>query len=71
MVIVSTAEYEEVVKFINKFNGITIDCEKELVRRYPHLQSETLGSIISREGQLRIKGAHSRIVSDIKNIITE
>lgn len=54
MVIIDDRLFYEINDFINKFNGITMECEIELIQRYPKIPENTLRSIVSKSQRYAI-----------------
>ncbi|KAG4075344.1 hypothetical protein HA402_003135 [Bradysia odoriphaga] len=71
MVILSTEIYNEVVEFIRNHNGLPVDEEDDLRKRFPNVCLATLSSILSREWQEKVKARHSYIKDRTKKIIQE
>lgn len=71
MVIVSTQTYEEICKFCENFDGLTIDCEQELYKRFSDLDAQALSAILSKEWQKIIKHRHHVISRAGPNLLKE
>lgn len=55
MVIINATTYNEIVKFLSSYKGLSIECEEEIVRISPQLPRDTIRSIISKHGQNALK----------------
>ncbi|XP_039436899.1 CDAN1-interacting nuclease 1 [Culex pipiens pallens] len=71
MVILNYEQFSEIQQVIHKFRGHSIDCNRELVRRFPQHSPEMLGSILSREVQQRLKQSHSRISARAEDLLAD
>lgn len=71
MVIVSMQTYEAICKFCENFHGLTIDCEHELYKKFPHLDAQVLSAILSKEWQKIIKHRHHVISRAASNLLKE
>jgi hypothetical protein len=54
-------KYNEIMDFIRNYPGLAIDCEKDLKEKFQEIDPHTLGSILGRFGQNRIKGNYYRL----------
>ncbi|XP_055609322.1 CDAN1-interacting nuclease 1 [Uranotaenia lowii] len=71
MMILNYEQYSEITQFIQKFKGISIVCHRELIKQFPQYRPETLGSILSREVQQRLKHSHFRVSSQAEDLLGE
>lgn len=71
MVILNYEQYSEIQQFINKFRGLSIDCNRELLKKFPQHSPETLGSILSREVQQRLRQSHGKISARGEDLLAE
>lgn len=69
MVILNYDQLSEIQLFIHKFKGLSIDCNRELVKQFPQHKPEMLGSILSREVQQRLKQTHAKISARAEDLI--
>lgn len=42
MVILEDKVFHEITDYINKYDGLMIDCEEDLIKKYPHIPDNTL-----------------------------
>lgn len=54
MVIMDDKLFYEINDYINRFNGLTMECEVEIVHRYPQIPENTLRSIVSKSQRYAI-----------------
>lgn len=55
MVIINEATYNQIVDFLFRYQGLSIECEEEASKRFPQIPPETIKSIISKQGQNSLK----------------
>ena len=71
MVVISSDIYQEIISFIRKYDGLSIDCEEKLKHVFNDIPGPTLGSIVSKEGQIRLKINHSKISARAGELLNE
>ncbi|XP_053688084.1 CDAN1-interacting nuclease 1 [Sabethes cyaneus] len=71
MVILNYEQYNEIVQFIQNFRGLSIDCNRELVHRFPQHNPDTLGSILAREVRQRLKQSHAKISARAESLLAD
>lgn len=71
MVVVTVAEYQLIVNYIRSFDGLWIECGKQILNAFSEVDPVILSSIVSREGQNRLRQTHSSVQRDIKKIMHE
>lgn len=69
MVVINTDDYEKIVEFCSKYKGLTINCEKELHRKFSNIDSQVLSAILSKEWQKHIKHRHHIIVKSSRSLL--
>lgn len=71
MVIVSESVYKNIIDFLRTYNGLSIECEKGLVQRFPDIPINTLRSIVSKFGQNKIKEFYAKNHKNFTSILME
>lgn len=71
MVVLSVAEYQSIVHVIKEFTGLWIECPKHVQALFPYIDPVVLNSIVSREGQYRLRQTHSAVSRDIRKILND
>ncbi|XP_055534979.1 CDAN1-interacting nuclease 1 [Wyeomyia smithii] len=71
MVILTYEQYNEIQQFIQKFRGLSIDCNRELVNNFPQHNPDTLGSILAREVRQRLKQSHAKISARADGLLAD
>lgn len=71
MVVVTTNQHDEICKFIRAFNGLAIDCELELKKKFSHINDKTLTSILSRQINQRIRAAHPFLTANASTLLAQ
>lgn len=64
-------KYNEIMDFIKSYPGLAIDCERELKLKYQDLDPHTLGSILGRFGQNKIKMNHYKITQRAAHLLQQ
>ena len=65
------ADYQKIVTWIRNFNGLWVECGKQVQSVFPDVDPVILSSIVSREGQNRMRQQHNAISRDIKRILQD
>lgn len=68
--ILRALEYKELCDYIQCYNGLAIDCEIDLIDRYPHIQRLTLKAILQTELGNRLRGQCWRYTANAKKYLT-
>lgn len=71
MVIVNEAMYNEIIKYLSNYRGLTIECEDEVVKGFPELPRSTIKAIISKYGQNTLKQLYYKFSSRSGAILSE
>lgn len=71
MIVLSTIEYNEIVKCVRNYEGIPFDIDSQIVFKFKNIPEETICSIISKEWQNIIKNTHHRILANAKKLLIE
>lgn len=71
MVILNYDQYSNIQQFIQKYRGLSIDCNRELIKEFPQHSPEMLGSILSRETLQRLKQSHAKISARAESLLTD
>ncbi|XP_062550499.1 CDAN1-interacting nuclease 1 isoform X2 [Armigeres subalbatus] len=71
MVILNYEQYSEIQQFIHKFRGLSMECNRELLKKFPQHSPEMLGSILSREVQQRLKQSHGKISARADDLLAD
>lgn len=69
MVVLDVTTLNEIKLFIKNYEGLTIDCEMSIRSHYPKIDPLTLGSIVNKEAQQRMKENYGYMSS--KRIVTK
>lgn len=71
MVVLATEVYNEICAFIRNFDGPAIDCEVALKAAFPHINTDTVESILAKEWQQQIKLGYPRISANARRFLQE
>lgn len=71
MVIVSESVYKTIIQFLRSHNGLSSECEKESVLKFPEIPLSTLRAIVSKHGQNVIKEFYSKNYRNARNILSD
>lgn len=71
MVIVNETTYNQIVDFLFKYKGLSIECEEEVSKRFPDIPPDTIKSIISKQGQNTLKLFFYKYTKRSDSIIAE
>ncbi|XP_058831281.1 CDAN1-interacting nuclease 1 [Topomyia yanbarensis] len=71
MVILNYEQYSEIQQFIHKFRGLSIDCNRKLVKEFPQHSPDMLGSILAREVRQRLKQSHAKISARAEDLLAD
>lgn len=71
MVVLNYEQYEEILQFVRNFRGLSIDCNREIVHRFPQHNPRTLGSILTGEARQQLKQSHAKITARADDLLAE
>lgn len=71
MVIVSESVYNNIIEFLRSHNGLSNECEKELIQKFSNYPLATLRAIVSKHGQNVIKEFYSKNIRNSTTILRE
>lgn len=71
MVIINEVTYNSIVDFLFKYQGLSIECEEEVSKRFPEIPPDTIKSIISKQGQNSLKIFFYKYTKRSDSIIAE
>lgn len=71
MVIVNETIYNKIVELLSAYQGLSIECEDEVVNCFPELPRDTIRSIISKHGQNSLKQLFYKYASRSSAILAE
>lgn len=71
MVIVSESVYNNIIDFLRTHNGLSIECEKDLLLKFKDVPINTLKSIASKFGQNKIKEFYAKNHKNFTSILKE
>ncbi|XP_058460189.1 CDAN1-interacting nuclease 1 [Malaya genurostris] len=71
MVILNYDQYNKIQQFIHKFRGLSIDCNRKLVKEFPQHSPDMLGSILAREVRQRLKQSHAKISARADGLLSD
>lgn len=71
MVILNETVYNNIVRMLSTSQGLSIECEDEIVKSYPDLPKDTIRSIISKHGQNSLKSFFYKFASRSRSILAE
>lgn len=61
MNILNETTYSSIIDFVRDFRGLAIECEVELIKRYPKISKDTLKSLYDFKSEnLKLCAFHSR-----------
>lgn len=64
-------DYQRIINSIRTFKGLWIECGKYMLDQFSEFDPKTISSIVSREGQTRLRQHHSSVSRDIRRILSE
>lgn len=68
--ILKSAEYNDICDYIEKYHGLAIDCELELIKSYPNFHRLTLKSILQTELTNRMRSQYWRYEANARKYLT-
>lgn len=71
MIVLETDTYNNIIKYIQNYDGLLIDCEKDIVQHFETVPRNTLCSIVSRENQNRCKQLHFSLNSKAEILLQQ
>lgn len=69
MVVLSMELYDRICDYVAKYDGLTINCDRDMRKEFPAVDSHTLSAVLSKEWQKRIKKHHHTVVQNAQNIL--
>lgn len=69
MVVLSTELYDRICGYIGQYNGLTIDCDRDIRKEFPAIDTHTLSAVLSKEWQKRIKRHHYTVLQNAQAIL--
>ncbi|XP_075164787.1 CDAN1-interacting nuclease 1 [Haematobia irritans] len=67
--IVKACEYDQICNFIEKYPGLAIDCEMELLEKFPEFEKLTLKCILETISTSRMRSQYWRYDANAKNYL--
>lgn len=54
-------KYNEITEYIKNYRGLSIDCQEDMKKQFPDVSPRTLGSILSKSGQNKLRQFHYKL----------
>jgi hypothetical protein len=71
MVVLDKLTFNRIIDYLNGCQGLSIEHERSLVKRFPDIPQDTIRSIISKHGQNILKRLYYKFAGRADSILRE